>query len=1019
MENLIEESAPIVVKYMDLDNDLAQLSTSGDLIAEVGQRIDYSTVDEIKRLEEQGYVLVNNSFDPDGYAPVYNESTTVYIVTFKHGRELVTANNLKYGCTLDDLQVTGTQTVHYMGAGNRTPRDSVTTVKFNRILVYDKVTKKEIGTKGWEDDKKTYPVIGTPTILGYAPDKASIGGETVAHEMPNREYNVTYAINENPSANLQIAEIKYLDLDDDNKQVASSNELSGLPNTQISYKTRDTIDKLEQLGYKVVNNEFDGNGDIQFFDNSDGYQQVFIVTLAHKQVVVNSENPLDGVDPREYEREVSQTVNFKGAGENTPKNVIQKIKWTRNIAVDAVTKQVVANNKNMTNWTPSVKEYAPVEVPVIAEYHANVKQVSATPAKIEDTTVTVTYQSNGYLIAVDKNDNPIKDAPQIQFVTKDDDPTQVVSPITVPDITDYVPEKKEIGVVNPSGNMKARYILAHKYVAVNKDNPLPGINPGYYNRSVSAVVHYQGAGDKNPKDSVQLARWTRTITYDEITGEVVKDGKFTSEWKVDHEIFHEVPTPVIDGYFADIGVISEHTVTQDDLKATITYTKNGLIIPVNKDGNPLPGVEQTSYITDPYDPTRVLVSEDVPQIDEYYPETPTITIADPSKDTEVVYLLKPRYVKVDSDHPYRGIDSRKYSFQVHEIIKYQGAGNQTPKECIQTAHWKRSLTVNDVDGEIVEGGKFDSDWSVNKENYEAIATPVIDGYHADKKGVNEEVVNDEDHMITVTYTKNGKIIPVDETGARLSEGHAISYVTDPTDPTKVLAEQAVPRVMAYMPETSYVKVTDPAQDTLVLYYALNEVTYLPNSTDEVPDQPAAPVVDDVRSAVVNYIDLSHNGSQIAASNLLTGKAGYPITSLYTSEDQIKKLEEAGYRLVNNGYDPDGLVRYFDFDESGVQVFTISMESTEDVQAGKNELKLSAKPKEKVINKEDQPKIIIPSLAEDKPAKHQDTMIELKEESVTPKVKEAEEADNSQQVESKNSEQPNKKHGWSIFHWGKK
>ena len=141
--------------------------------------------------------------------------------------------------------------------------------------------------------------------------------------------------------------------------------------------------------------------------------------------------------------------------------------------------------------------------------------------------------------------------------------------------------------------------------------------------------------------------------------------------------------------------------------------------------------------------------------------------------------------------------------------------------------------------------------------------------------------------------------------------------------------------------------------------------------------------------------------------------------MYTSEDQIKKLEEAGYRLVNNGYDPDGLVRYFDFDESGVQVFTISMESTEAVQAGKNELKLSAKPKEKVINKEDQPKIIIPSLTEDKPAKPQDTMIELKEESVTPKVKEPEEADDSQQVESKNSEQPNKKHGWSIFHWGKK
>lgn len=1017
IENVIEESMPIVVKYMDLDNDLALLATSGDLTAQGGQPIDYSTVDEIKKLEDKGYVLVNNGFDPDGYAPVYNENATTYLVTFKHGRELVTSNNLKYGCTLKDLQITGTQTVHYMGAGNRTPRDSVSNVTFNRVLVYDKVTGKKIGTKGWEEDKKTYPVIGTPSILGYTPDKPYVGGKTVDFEMPNREYNVTYAINESSSANMQMAEIKYLDIDDENKQIFSSDELTGLPNTQISYKTKETLDRLKKAGYRVLSNDFDGNGDIQFFNNGNNSGQVFIVTVSHKHVLVNSANPMDGVEPSEYEREFTRTIEFKGAADTTPDKVVQKIEWTRDIVVDAVTKEVIPTDKGTTDWLPSVNEYEIIKVPVIHDYHTNIKQVGAVVAKMKDITTTITYQPNGYLLVVDENDAPIKGASNIQFVTKEDDPTQVVSPIVVPNITDYAPEKKEVEVVSPSEDIKARYILAHKYVAVNRENPIPGVNPGYYNRSISAIVHYEGAGDKTPADSIQLARWTRTITYDEITGEVVKDGKFTNEWKVDHDTFHEVPTPVIDGYFADVKVISEHPVTQSDLKATITYQKNGHIIPVDKNGNLLPKVAQPAYITDPYDATRVLVSEDVPKIDKYFSETPTITIKDPSKDTKVVYKLKPRYVKVDNDHPYDGIDTEKYSFKVREIIHYEGVDSQTPKDCIQTAHWKRSLTVNDVDGELVENGKFDSDWNVDKENYEAIATPVVDGYHADKKGVDEVVVNDQDHEVTVTYRKNGHIIPVDETGKKLTDGHAISYVTDPTDPTKVLVDQSVPRIISYMPEVSYVKVSDPDKDTLVTYYALDEVTYLPSTSDKIQTEAVVPVADDGRTAVVNYIDLNHNASQIVASDLLKGKAGHPITALYKSEKQIKKLEEAGYELVNNGYDSDGLVKYFDYDNTGVQVFTIAMKSTGNVRAGKHELKLSAQPKEETIAKEDQPKIVIPSTSQNEPQKLRDSKIELNEKPL-PEVKEPKIPDEARRTRSKDKKQPKKKGNWSFFHWGK-
>ena len=38
----------VVVQYVDLDNNLAELASSGELTGKVGERIEYSTADEIE-----------------------------------------------------------------------------------------------------------------------------------------------------------------------------------------------------------------------------------------------------------------------------------------------------------------------------------------------------------------------------------------------------------------------------------------------------------------------------------------------------------------------------------------------------------------------------------------------------------------------------------------------------------------------------------------------------------------------------------------------------------------------------------------------------------------------------------------------------------------------------------------------------------------------------------------------------------------------------------------------------------
>lgn len=48
MDNLSEKVASVAVKYTDLDNNLAELFTSENLTGNIGDKINYSTADEIK-----------------------------------------------------------------------------------------------------------------------------------------------------------------------------------------------------------------------------------------------------------------------------------------------------------------------------------------------------------------------------------------------------------------------------------------------------------------------------------------------------------------------------------------------------------------------------------------------------------------------------------------------------------------------------------------------------------------------------------------------------------------------------------------------------------------------------------------------------------------------------------------------------------------------------------------------------------------------------------------------------------
>ena len=145
----------------------------------------------------------------------FSDVPQTVVINVKHGTTTVTSNNPgkpgepvdpknpegpKYpkGTELDQVKRTGTQTIHYVGAGDKTPADNKQTFVFTRKITFDDVTGKIISVTPWNVQSHTFGNVDTPVIPGYHADKAVAGGETVTPDDLNKVITVTYAPDGNP-----------------------------------------------------------------------------------------------------------------------------------------------------------------------------------------------------------------------------------------------------------------------------------------------------------------------------------------------------------------------------------------------------------------------------------------------------------------------------------------------------------------------------------------------------------------------------------------------------------------------------------------------------------------------------------------------------------------------------------------------------------------------------------------------------------------------------------------------------
>ena len=192
------------------------------------------------------------------------------------------------------------------------------------------------------------------------------------------------------------------------------------------------------------------------------------------------------------------------------------------------------------------------------------------------------------------------------------------------------------------------------------------------------------------------------------------------------------------------------------------------------------------------------------------------------------------------------------TYTVHYASKDSHA--KLPADSVQKAQWKRSLTLDSVTGDILTTGE----WKADKTKFDLVLTPLVNGYFADKGRVAAQDVTMDSKVETVTYTKFGKIIPVDEKGNPIPGAEGVSYTNDPNDPTKA-AMTLVPEIKGYKADKTGVTPSNPGEDTKVVYKLINA-------------EPAKPAVNkEVGTIVVIYRD--EYGNQIKMPLVITNSVG--------------------------------------------------------------------------------------------------------------------------------------------------
>ena len=759
---------------------------------------------------------------------------------------------------------TVTRTIHYLyDNGNTAQPDKTQTVSFNETGTKDDVT----GETTWSNDNaQSVDSVNTPSIVGYTPDKSSIEKQSFKFGDQDVEVTVTY------HANAQIAKITYID--DTTKNNLDSQAAIGKFGQAITFETAptDEIDSYEKQGYVLVSNSF--NNQTYAADDSNN---VFEVHFKHGTTPVDPNHPVDPDNPNnpnnkkdipglthdDLEKKVTRdfTYNFTD-GSNHPeaKEDSQTVTFEGHATIDKVTGQLVTVDEqgNITGvgqvqWDKDSKELPNVVAKTVDGYHV----VSASNANADGSVdalevnpnsgsihVVINYAPNNetvfgkqivhYVDGDNHNHELMDDSTNSTCVfTKDDktgkwkEDSYTFSDATAPVIYGYVAEQKTYKgqVATPTDPNKEITIVYHKVgkiVPVGKDGKeIPGApTPEYKNdptdptnvKPNEPIPNVPGYTPVDPSPiTPQYPTKPTYVTYTK-DPEPTKQGSITVKY---HDTTDNVDIP---GY---------GTTDQGNENDPFTYDPT----------SDLTDLEGKGYVVDGEVPKIPNKFSDIPQTFVINVKHGTITVT-PDKPGDPEKPINPNDPDPKSPKYPEGTTKNDLTKDSTQTITYHYSdGSQPDSTRTETINdtFTKTVTVDKVTGKIVS----ETPWT-GSHTFDSSNVPVVNGYHSDKKTVGGKTATVDNPNVTdeVTYTPNGKIVPVDPSGNPIPNVPNPTYPTDPNDPTKVTTDEPVPDVPGMTPETPTVTPADPTKDTPVVY---NPIPNVPGPSVGPSDNTPTPV----------------------------------------------------------------------------------------------------------------------------------------------------------------------------------
>lgn len=614
----------------------------------------------------------------------------------------------------------------------------------------------------------------------------------------------------------------------------------------------------------------------------------------HDTTPVTPDKPGHGLTHDDLNKDVTRTINYvdtTGAAVNGAPDgkstYTQTAHFTRTAIVDKVNDKLLGyeiNGDGSVDITPDAGDFA------WKSTDANLPAVtSKTPSEVGydsvDTPVvqatTVAYNSEPINVTVTYSKNAQQGSFQIHYIDEDNNNAilrQSSVSSKIGDSVSYDPatiidELTKLGYVQDTN-----YSGADKYVPqafITEDNNgktyIIAFKHGRKNGTTETLVptetiHFQYADGTKAADDVKgnagNFKFTRTPILDTVTGQVVDPGT----WNKDSYTFDDGQknVKVINGYVADKVTYGNRTATPNDLNVedTITYRKISNIIPVDENGNQIPGTTPVDYKNDPSDPTKVTPDEESPKVPSGWtispdqpegvtPNTTTntakVTPVDPTEPTKVVYT--------------RDEEPEDLQYATVKVIYHDDTTNQDLES------WNSDN--NGVKREVgTDTGYTQADINKVVEGYEARGY-----YYVTTDGTLPTMIPASDTTIVVHLAHNQ--IPVGPDGKTpIPNVPTPSY---PNDPTKVIPNEPVPDVPGYTPvDPTPITPEDPTKDTPVPY-----------------------TKDPVKAGLtVQYIDQDNNNSVIK-SDAVNGNIGDKID--YSTASSITDFENRGYVLVTDGF----------------------------------------------------------------------------------------------------------------------